>query len=489
MFAKKETILGSDHPIHVSIINRIKANKHRFLTDYVLAINEKHVCYPQLFHWILSLFPERLNTKNFVIINISVKVLEIIAFNLFLIFLFKTIHFDSICFLYSNIIINVFPFSYAIWNAKNTGLSARGIGLVVGQIYTYLIVVYVITSSQWLLVALLVVVFTSMLISQMAMQYILLSSFFMILFLKIPEILLLPIISFLFFFMMMPNLAKNYAIGQFNHKRNYALFDAEPSVLKYRPSIYRDFIYDFWIKLNANFKTGIVYIYKNPLVEIIYGIPFLWLVIYINAKYKFEGELQVLFYTTVSALCVFFFTSFRWTRFLGEPQRYLEFVFPLITILYVLNFGVVFHLVVITFCIGAIFSSSFVLNRHKATKNSNISRIEFVNFIANNNHYHGKICISNDNEIVKFITGDGIKVLRPDSTIYIKDKKEYYENYINNDLYIISPAALAEYYKTYSIDILVLNTDLYSLEALLEIFKPVKIEFVKRVGSYELYQL
>ena len=484
-----KSLPGSDHQIHVSIIDRIKFNKQRFLDDYILSINERYAWYPQLFHWVLSFFSKKIYKEKYKYINVFVKLIEIIAFNTFLFFLYQKIGFDQILFLYANIIVNVFPFSYALWNAKNNGLSGRGIGLVAGQIYTYLIVVYSITGNLLLLLPLFLSVFIILLLSLMAMQYVIFSSVLFVIFYGIPEIILLPFLAYGLFYAVMPKVAINNIIGQFNHKRNYALFDAEPFILKHRPSIYRDFIYDFWLKLRRNFKTGIVYVYKNPLVEIIYGMPFLWLVIYTNGKSKFEGELQLIFYAILVALCIFFITSFRWTRFLGEPQRYLEFVIPLITILYVLNFGILSHILLTAVCVGVILSSSFVLYRHKETKTNNVNSAAFVSFIENNNQYQGKICISNDNELVKYLTGNGIKVLRPDYSIYIKDKEEYYKNYIDNNLYILSPSVLKEYYKRYNVEVLIINTDLYVLETLLETLKPTKMNLVKKIGNYELYEL
>ena len=178
LFMLRKKTPGSDHPMHVAIVDRIKSNKHRFLTDYVLSLNEKYIYYPQLFHWLLSFLPEKIYKQKHLYISVFIKLLEITAFNLFFYFLYQKHPFDKINFLYANIVINVYPLSYAVWNAKNSGLSPRGIGLVMGQVYTYLIVAYALTGNLLLLLPLFITTFIILLLSLMAMQYVLLSLIF-----------------------------------------------------------------------------------------------------------------------------------------------------------------------------------------------------------------------------------------------------------------------------------------------------------------------
>lgn len=478
---------GSDHQIHIAIVDRIKMNNHQYIVDYILSINETYAWYPQLFHWLLSFLPEKIYKEKYQYINLVIKLIEIIAFNTFLIFLYNRLVFDTNIFIYANIIVNIFPFSYVAWNAKNMGLSPRGMGLVAGQIYTYLIVIYLITGNVYILLPLLFIVFVILLSSLIAMQYVCLSIPFFVILFSVPEIILLPFVAFGMFYMLMPLVAKNSIIGQFNHKRCYALV-ADMFILKSRPSIYRDFFYDFWIKFKTGLRKGIGYIYTNPIIEIIYGIPFLWLLIYWNINHKFIGDSGVIFYIILSSLGLFFLTSFKWTRFLGEPQRYLEFVIPLITILYVLNFDLIFHVGMIVFCLVMITASSFAMNRHGETKTLSGDKALFLDYMSKENKYRNQICISNDNEIVKYFTGMGINVVRPDYSVYIRNKEEYYKNYYNKSLYAMSPWALESFYNKFKVDFLVLNTDFYSLELLREAFPDGKITLVRTFGKYELYE-
>ena len=148
--------------------------------------------------------------------------------------------------------------------------------------------------------------------------------------------LIIPLfVSLVLFMVAFPELFKHYIRGQFNHKKNYALYLASIFIMKYRPNIYRDFVYDFWVRL-AKIKTertqALNYIYTNPIVELIYGFPFLWATFffaYRENQLLFSNELFIIIGAT---LLIFFVISLNPFRFLGEPQRYLEFTLPLITV-------------------------------------------------------------------------------------------------------------------------------------------------------------
>lgn len=480
---------GSDHYFHLKLVDFIKKSGHKFVKEKsYLEFSEKNFSYPQLFHWILSFLPEKIYEEKYKYITLSVKILEILAFNIFLIFLSGRLQFEGIDFFYANVIVNIFPFSYAAWNSKNTGLSARGIGLVSGQIYTYLIVAYVLTNNMILLFALFAVVFVIMILSQMAMQYVLLSIPFFVLFFKIPEIIAFPFLSFCLFYAIMPQVAKNYIIGQYNHKRNYALFLADIFILKNRPSIYRDFIYDFWIKLKKNFISGMAYIYLNPLLEIFYGIPFLWFVLYAGSKNELNKESYIMLYTILAALAVFFITSFRWTRFLGEPQRYLEFVIPLITIVYVKNFDFNYHIVLISFSLLISFIPRIILKNHTKTQITKSNRNALVNYLANDTRFNDKICISNDYDLLKYLPPLGINIIKPDLTIFYKSRADFDVNF-NNNIKELSFKALLKYVNELKPNFLIINSEFYDFDTLQSNIQLRNFSHVIDFNEYALYEI
>lgn len=488
MFYQKTTP-GSDHAFHLNTINRIKTNGHRFIEDYLFSVNEKYPFYPQLYHWILSFLPEKLYREKYIRINITIKLLEIISFNAFLIFLQGTIGFKDIVFLYANIVFHAFPFSYAAWNAKNTGLSARGIGLVAGQIYLYLLIAYILSGSFGLLVPIFLIVFIILLMSQMALQFILLSLPFVVLVFPIPEIFPMPFIAYGIFYLMMPKVAKNYIIGQFNHKRNYALFMADIFILKSRPSIYRDFIYDFWHKLQTNWRLALLYIYRNPLLELLYGFSFFWFVIFKDYTEGYETKLNMIYLFSVITLALFFITSFRKTRFLGEPQRYVEFAIPLIAVLFSMSFGWKFLLAMIIMNIVIIFLPGAIIKKNYDSifLNQNIDRDNLLNFLIENKMNKSNIYISNSVSLLRYLFGIGCLTCNIDYSRWYKNKSDYYKYVYDNSLGRLSPVALNEYEELYKANVFIYDNKIGWTKKMTENFDFSQWKLKIKIGEYDIY--
>lgn len=476
--------IGSDHAVHVDIILRIILNKYKFLTNYIFSIKEKYIFYPQLFHWFLSFLPEKIYKEKHIYINLTIKAIELISFNLFLFYLQALIGFEDIKLLYANIVFNIFPFSYAVWNAKNTGISARHIGLIAGQVYTYFIFIYYFSYNVYYLLPLFILVFIILLLSQMSMQYVLLSLPFYAIIFEIPEIVILPFLAYGLFYLIMPKVALNYIKGQYNHKRNYALFLADIFILKDRPSVYRDFVYDFWVKFKSGLKNGIVYMGMNPLVEIIYGLPFLWFVLYYSYGNEFGEVESILLKITLTCLGLFFLISFRKTRFLGEPQRYLEFVIPFISVLFVFYFGVEYLIGIGLFSLFLIVSAEVMARKEFHNNEKTNDRYEFISQL---NKYidNGDAAISNDNDLLKYLPMISIPVVRPDMTCYFKNKEEFDADY-EGDYRTINKDFIVRNIEEYKITNIIVNELLYKIDKI-NISK--QIELVFKIGKYNLYKV
>jgi len=489
---KDKKNFGSDHALHLRIIKAIKNNKNRFCTHNPFSAGEKIFAYPQLMHWILSFLPSDIYTRKPYYISLFVKIADILSFNLFLLFLYKHLNFEPITFLYANIVFNVFPLSYAAWNAKNMGLSARYAGLVFGQIYIYLIFFYVYTGNIYALPAVFAVVFILLLLSQMAFQFVLFSLPFFVLFFGIPELLLMPFLAFALFYVMMPKVAKSFGTAQYNHKRNYALFLSEIYILKKCYSVYRDFVYDFWkiLKNEPDKYKALFYISKNPIVEILYGMPFLWFVLYyffFGAR-EFSEEISILINIVFSSLIVFFLTTFRKTRFLGEPQRYPEFVIPAVTILFVLLYSSSVLIWTSAFSILIITAYLWALKKSGGVERLNAAYIEVFELLKK--YYPtDSIVASNDGEQLRFLLADDFQVCTPVVTKYYKNKQEFQKQFLFETYKIISPFFIQNAFEKQKPDIFILNKALYAKETLLDdypdLLKNYKLEY--KVSDCEIY--
>jgi hypothetical protein len=185
--------LGTDHFVHLRIIKNLKAKKEYFLED-VFTLNEKYCFYPFLFHWLISKLPTSfLENKSHKKIIHGIKILRVLFFNFF-IFQFNFVD-DTVSFILLNTVYLTFPFSYFKWNAINRGLSARGFGLLIGEIYLYIIFIYL--SYDHYLTYLIVCVFGVIfyLGSQFGSQFFILSSLFITIFKLDLKFVLIPVLS------------------------------------------------------------------------------------------------------------------------------------------------------------------------------------------------------------------------------------------------------------------------------------------------------
>lgn len=419
---------SSDHNFHINLIKSIRKNGHRFLKYNPNIIWSKNFAYPQFYHWLLSFIPSSVIQKYYIFFGGILNFLQLVTFLLFAVTIYPTISLNISLekfILISGLIFLFTPFNYAIWNAKNAGISARGFGLLLGQIYLYLISWYYIFDNVVFLLAAFLVAFIILLSSQFAMQFVLFSAPLFGIFFLNASFLFIPILICVLFYIVMPDVARNFLKGQINHKTIYSNYLADKYILRQRYSIWRDFIWDFLLKLKSDFQKAILYIYYNPFLSIIYGFPFLTIfALYIfsdrNIRAIITTEMTIfyLFIPVAISFLIFFLTSFRKTRFLGEPERYMEFCVPQISLLGVVIFehsyvvgylglGISIMMVIIQIILQRLKS------RYGITKRQN----EAVNQITNHlieihkARKNGIRVFSNNNLINKSLISDKWKVL------------------------------------------------------------------------------
>lgn len=487
LFYRKDINTGSDHAIHISIINRIKSQGNRILKDYIHGFNQKHVFYPQLYHLILSFLPKNIYEKKYFLINIFIKIIEILLFNVFLYSLHNHIRFEEKFFILSNIVFHVFPFNYSVWNAKNKGLSARSIGVVLSNVFIYLVIFYSIEFNYIFLIFIIITTIIIILTSMMSTQFVFLTSPILALTFGRIELVLTPLASLFIIYMISPAYTKNFIIGNFYFRKNYALFTSKIFGLKERYSVWRDLVLDIWLKLKneTNIYKAIYYASKNPFIEVVYGMPFLFFVFYFfpfNPEYSSNTICVSMFKIILNASIVFLLTSFRFSRFLGEPQRYLEFVFPLITVLFVLVTPKEITIVLIFFSLLTILTYLYYYKKTNIVQLS-VSKSKELSLKILEKFKVDCIVASNDYQQLKFAQENNFRILKPDMTINYKNSAEYNINFMN-DYQIISPYAIRNYINEYCPEILILNTDLYDLEILLKTIPNFK-SFYKKTFKFK----
>jgi len=464
------------------------------------------MAYPQFYHWLLSFFPQEVVKDKYWIFSFIINLLQISFFLIFSYSIYPSLSlemprqtFISI----SSLVFILTPFSFAIWNAKNVGISARGFGLLLGQLYLYNILWFYLSSNVTFLAIAFILVFLILLSSQFTMQFVILSSPFLAIFFQNIFIVLNTVVAFLLFYLFMPTICLNFLKGQLGHKYLYSKYSANVTILKSRYSIWRDFVYDFWVKLRTDFKRGIFYIYYNSLVSITLGIPFipaLLIVLFLNE------DMRSLFFqnaythgialSVLACLVVFLLISFRKTRFLGEPERYLEFCIPQLSILSIVIFVHHFYLffVLLGLCLALVLAqlsySYYKKNKAKSFSFDAVTR-EILKKIE---EYENKECsskriFSNQIDIGICILGlsKNFLVLRTSTTssytgsIHFKDIYRADINYVDHK--VILPLA-----EEFQIDWLIYDTNaIPATNNMEETFEGMKETF--QIKNYMIYKL
>ena len=145
-------------------------------------------------------------------------------------------------------------------------------------------------------------------------------------------IILLFLSGFLFI-ILHPKYSISYIWHTIGYSYTYSSKLAKIFILDRRKSIWLDFIYFFYTKLlNEKIKKSFQYIYENPIIIILFlnlSIPVFLIYLIENTYNKnLPGFLDYSFKLTFIGSLLFLFTSFKKTRFLGEPERYIEIISP-----------------------------------------------------------------------------------------------------------------------------------------------------------------
>ena len=473
---------GSDHPIHVRIILMIRRNGFKYKSQEIFTKDEYASYYPILYHWILAKYFFPISIERPYIINWIINLIKIISFNVFLLSTNYFFNFSISEFIIINLVYLTFPFSYTFWNAKNTGLSARNLGLTFGQIYCYLLF-YSIINDHFIIYVLLAIVFCLIIMtSMMALQYVVLTMPIYILMIIKVDVLIVFLCSLIIYALFFKKQASNQLRGLINYYYNYKTHFAEIFIINYRKNIFRDFIWDFWIKVFSTFlsrKEKLQYIYLNPICELFHGFPFLVCLFFVIDF----NSLSVAFIFILPSLIIFFLICFNSFRFLGEPQRYLEFIIPFISILFVKNTNLSFQIISVGFVTIYILVISRLTTTKKTVLKKHINLLEFIK----NNFNHKDVLISNDQETLKYAS-QYINFVNHDSSKKIESKNEI-KTFYEGTYGCLKPEALNIFHKIHRPNLLFINTSLYDEKKITEFKLSFNLELIFNEDDYFLYQI
>jgi hypothetical protein len=326
---------GSDHAFYDYYIQLIKDNKNRFFTYFPNFLNKTPITDPQFFFTFVSYFSTK--QKQSISLLLNPIVLTILFIMVFILINPLNIYLNNSLFIAQLLLLIVLtPQYFHGQNSRIYGLSARGVGLVLFFAFMMFIFFYEHNNSFNIFYFLLAVFFGYLIfgVSLFAQQSILFFSILFLLIFQIYSLFLAFIFSIFLFSIFHPSYSKNYFINRWDYLIIYAKYLADRFILKHRFSIWRDWIYDFWFKKEKKIITKFSYIYTNSLFIIIFLNPFVPIALYgyfnqVQLTNEFQSTLYLFsLKVNIVGVIIFILTSFRLTRFLGEPERYIEIIIP-----------------------------------------------------------------------------------------------------------------------------------------------------------------
>lgn len=445
--------LGSDQFYHRLLINQIELNDKKSVKHLANCVNENIMSYPQLLHLIVARIGIE---KSHIFLPLLLVFVSVSQASLLSYLIWKTTslyNLDTYTYLeyiiYSALIFVTIPYSLNLSNAKNTGISARGIGLLFGQALAVLFFLYLDSNNFYYLIGASLVGYLIITLSQFANQFHVLFSIILALTSSRFELLLSPLFSTLLAFIITPNLAFLYYKGQFLHKSLYYKYMAQAYLLKHRKSIWLDWITEFpkivWeiFKNPISIKWKLKYIQGNALA--IFLFEFWLLPIYIILTILNPQPLTTVDYLIISGIILFIATTLKFTRFLGEPERYLEFIIPF-AIVSLLKFLPDNKLIILTPCIIAalvIFIKTFSILRNQKLIKKDVNEVTlFKDYLISTSGKETPTILTNSTNLNKFLFSPLISIYYFCTYLHSNDgfhfneifKKDYY--YLSNESFL-----------------------------------------------------
>lgn len=324
--------LGSDHPAHIFIINNIKANGNKLFKTFPKIINTTYCgAMPMFLHWILAQMREESLTSVAKFLNPVVNLA--ITFSTFIFCFNVPVNFmpQGVFASVMSLAISLTPQFYHAFSARNFGISSRPLGLLLVSLFLMAhFLVYTNPTNIWLFALTIFFGYLAIAFNTFALQSMLTFSIVTLLLNGNWHIAVSTITAFVIFVFLHPNYGWSYIKHTFLFSKAYCTELSPLFILVRRYSIWRDFIWDFWKKLlNEPLKKSISYIYENSAVIVIFLNPFFLIGVLCFLFTDIRPENALVIYSNsiaITGFIVFILTSFRLTRFYGEPERYIEMV-------------------------------------------------------------------------------------------------------------------------------------------------------------------
>jgi hypothetical protein len=399
--------VGSDHPVHVFLTQNIRANGYRLFVRVPRLLNISYcAALPLYMHWIVSHFRAAAVYWCERLLNPVVNMLHVGVFGVMALLACRAAGLPTLFVGLSTCAFALTPQFYHALSARNFGLSSRGTGLLF--LTLFFLAAYAVEEGTDLPLAWPALVLSAALVwgfSTFAQQALCILSAI----LAVTTERWIPLLGTALGLALFVVVHPRYSLGYLRHTlrfiRSYRSELAAIYILPRRPSIWRDLVWDIWVKARGGLGGAARYAYENSVLVVIVLNPLLALACWaaLAGALAPHGLIAYAGAVALAGAIAAVVTSFRATRFLGEPERYVEAITPWSTlcasyVLFASGYGwylAAAGLLFLLMDLAQLYGISLVLRRAAATK-PQLNAIEAavrkrlsgdVRFCSNNEHF------------------------------------------------------------------------------------------------------
>jgi hypothetical protein len=323
---------GSDSPVHLFIIRAMRESGHRLFARIPGLINDTRCgALPLYTHWLLSFLPPSGLRYAERYLNPAINALHVLVVGVALTLTLSAGSMVASTLAALVVLFTLTPQLFHVLSARNFGFSARGIGLLLLTLFFF--AAYAVETDPRSIPAWAGLIAASWLIwgfSTFGAQALCLLSITMMAtgHWGAPIGAVLGLVTFI-------AAHPRYSLAYLEYTARFIVaYRTELApiyILSRRPSIWRDLVADIWIRLRRDLTSGLRYAYENSVMIAVVLTP-VTLIAAIVAITGWNALVDPLVSyagsVALAGVIAAFATSFRPTRFLGEPERYLEAVAP-----------------------------------------------------------------------------------------------------------------------------------------------------------------
>jgi hypothetical protein len=319
--------------VHVFLTRRIRKNRFRLFVRIPDILNDSYcAAVPLYLHWVMAHFPAAAVYWSERLLNPVVNSMHVLLFAGIAAVVCRTEGMPPGFAGVAACLFALTPQFYHALGARNFGLSARGTGLLL--LTAFFAMSWLLETSHWPTAGWMALTVLGWLIwgfSTFAQQALCILSALMLVLTGRYVPAAGAVLGLGLFIALHPR----YSLGYLRHTllfiRAYAQSLAPIYILERRKSIWRDLVWDIWMRpARQGVAKGLRYAYENSVLVVLLLNPLavvcLWTAI--GDAQLHHGPLGFSLSLALCGLLAALLTSFRATRFLGEPERYVEAITP-----------------------------------------------------------------------------------------------------------------------------------------------------------------